>query len=210
MVVLLVALTFGLCFFIDRLTTPKPKTSNSIWIQPDQAFQKTLGIESKIDGYRVRSDVLFHIGHMWVKPEGKNRARIGLDDFACQLNAPIKTIAGINHDQLRQGAPCLCIHTQTHTIDILSPIGGKIIATNEVIFQNPNIIMADPFLAWLFIVENKYLPTELNNLIQGKWVFVWSKQEATQLRLRNRMGLHIDDAFLNTFFGHEAISCSDH
>jgi glycine cleavage system H lipoate-binding protein len=210
MVVLLVALTFVICFLIDRLANQKPNIPHSIWIQPDQAFQKTLGVEYRVDGYRIRSNVYFHTGHMWVKPEGPHRARIGLDDFACQLNAPIHTITRTHEHQLRQGAPCLRIHTHAHTIDLLAPIGGKIIATNETVFQNPNQMTTDPFGAWLFVVENKHLPTEQNNLIQGEWVFVWVEQEAAQLRQSYRMGLHINDAFLNTFFGHEAASCSGH
>lgn len=210
MVVLLVALTFGLCFLIDRLTNPKPKISNPKWIQPDQAFQKTLGDEHHIAGYRLRTGVLFHPGHMWVKQEGRDRARIGLDDFICQLNTPIKTISCPAHHTLIQGAPCLRLQTHTHTIDILAPIGGEIIAINNTCFQHPTQILTDPFEAWLLIVENKHLLTERNNLIQGEWIFVWHKQEGAQLHLRKRMGLPIDNAFLNTFFGREAVPCSGH
>ena len=210
MVVLLVALTFGLCFLIDRLTNPKPNISNAKWIQPDPAFQKTLGEEYRIAEYRLRTGVFLHPGHMWVKQEGRERARIGLDDFICQLNTPIKTISCLAHNTLIQGAPCLNLQTPTYTIDILAPIGGKIIATNNTYFQNPNQIVTDPFLAWLFIIENKHLPTEQNNLIKGEWIFVWYKQEGAQLHLRKRMGLPIDQAFLNTFFGREAVPCSGH
>jgi len=210
MVVLLVALTFGLCFLIDRLTNPKPNTSHSIWIQPDQAFQKTLGEEHNIAGYRLRTGVFLHPGHMWVKQEKGNRARIGLDDFICKLNTPIKTISCLVQKSLIQGAPCLRLQTQTHTIDILAPIGGTIIATNNTCIQNPNQIVTDPFLAWLWIVENPHLPIERNNLIHGEWIFVWYKQEGAQLNRRKRMGLPVDHAFLNTFFGREAMPCSGH
>lgn len=210
MVVLLVALTFGICLLIDRLTHPKPAPPTSVWIQPDHVFQNTLETEQTVEGYRYYEGVHFHQGHMWVKTEGSFRARIGLDDFVCKHAFPTTALEPLSKHTFRQGAPCLRIYTQTHHIDLLSPIGGKIIATNKVSFQSPSQIAKNPFVTWLFLVENKNMPTEQNNLIRGEWVFIWMKQEASQLRLRQKMGLQIDDVFLSTFFSGQAPPCSGH
>jgi len=137
MVVLLVLLTFGICALIDFLTKQKPILPTPIWIQSDDTFRKTLGFEHRIAGYRIRDGVAFHPGHLWVKPEGVHRARIGIDDFVCRLQAPITKLTCDTSETIVQGAPFLNLYTHQQSVGLLAPIGGKIIASNPVCMQHP-------------------------------------------------------------------------
>lgn len=188
MVVILVALTFVICLIIEKLTHHKTETPKSFWIQSNQAFEKTLGEEQRIEGYRIRTNLHFHPGHMWVKAEGATRARIGIDDFLAQNLSPILSLASpALATQIKQGAPCLTVQAQPVNQQILAPIGGTIIAINEACLTSPQRILNDPYTAWLLIVENEHLTTECNNLIYGEWVFAWFKQEQARLRVQKRM-----------------------
>lgn len=202
MVALLVVLTVVICLLFDWLMRPQnTHQTPPIWIRSNNAFRDALGAELAVEGFRLREGLYFHPGHMWVFAEGPNRVRIGMDDFACQLSNPLSKIELPQIEQvLTQGAPAFRLFHNGQVMNLSAPIGGCVIAVNRAVAQTPQAINRDPFAAWLAIVQSSDLQTELNNLMSGDLVFVWTVHEAVRLRTRKRVGLSPDPDFLHTFF----------
>ncbi len=202
MVVILVIITVALCFIIDWFTKTQPATPKpSIWLRSDTEYQQALSPAFFVEGYRLREGFYFHPGHTWVFCEGPNRARIGIDDFACQLSHPIKQINLLAPDQtLTQGAHAIRLQGHGQMLTLSSPLSGRIIAINSTLWQTPENLNRDPFANWLIIIQTDTLKIQLNNLLSGELIHIWMAHAATRLRIRKHLGLPLDSAFCQGFF----------
>lgn len=202
MVALLVIITGVICLIVDWITKDKhPAQMPTCYLRSNTTYQHTLKPEHTIESFRLREGFYFHPGHTWAFCEGPHRVRIGIDDFACQLLAPIThiTLPESGHT-FAQGMATLRVHRPHHDVILPIPIGGQIIARNMPLCHTPNKLTEDPFGHWLLIVQTDTLQTQLANLLSNDLIFVWMTHEATRLRIRKRLDLPLDTEFYQAFF----------
>ena len=91
--------------------------------------------------------------HEWVRVEG-NEAYIGITEFAqSQLGDIVYVeLPEVSSSVDKDEAVCAVESVKT-AADIISPVSGTIIAVNEELEDQPEMINEDPYSAWIIQVE---------------------------------------------------------
>lgn len=131
--------------------------------------------------------IYFHQGHSWAIPEQGGLVRVGIDDFAQKL---VGRIEGLElpavGQKLRQGDRAWSLKVGEKSIDMLSPVEGRIVAVNERLLSRPEELGQDPYgSGWLLKVEVPQLSVNLRNLLSGDLARSWL--EGARERLFARM-----------------------
>lgn len=144
-----------------RLITPSTKESGS-----QQEFN-------------VPAGVFISPNHTWVDVEMNGTARVGIDDFVRKI---IRSIDAVELPRLNKkvskGEPLFSIRHNSHTIDISSPISGKVTLLNTEHAEHPEWIASKPFeLSWMCCIDPSNLSEELRGLKIGADTINWYKSE---------------------------------
>ncbi len=119
--------------------------------------------------------IYYHQGHSWAMPEGDNVVKVGIDDFAQKLVGKVKAVevpkVGAT---LNQGGRGWTLKVDSKSIDMLSPVGGKVLAVNKDIINAPEKINDDPYgEGWLAKVEVPNPSENTSNLLSGQLAQRW-------------------------------------
>ncbi len=104
--------------------------------------------------FRVPERLLFSDAGVWVSAEG-SRARLGLSDFAQQVNGDIAfaNIAACG-TELEAGDEFGSIETVKVNLSLLSPVKGRLVEINALLRDAPEAINQDPYgRGWMVIIE---------------------------------------------------------
>ncbi len=139
-------------------------------------------------GFEIPKDFCFHPGHTWVRDEGRQNGRIGMDALATKILGKIDRIevAGLNR-WVRQGQKLMTITREGQTIDLLSPVEGVITSVNHEVVKDPSLVLSDPYnKGWVCVVKSPEMTTNLKNLVRGPLIGPWlhnSVQRMNNLRM---------------------------
>lgn len=103
----------------------------------------------------IPSHLKYTESHEWVDADESGNARIGISDHAQQaLGDLVYVELPIVGDELGQGDPCAVVESVKAASDIYTPVSGKIVAINEALDSDPEVINSDPYGdGWLFELE---------------------------------------------------------
>jgi len=135
--------------------------------------------------------VYYHQGHSWAIPEGGDVVKVGIDDFAQKLVGKIDAIKVPRvGSQVTQGEKAWSLQVGPKTIDMLSPVDGKILEINENLLRSPEGISKDPYgQSWLMKVETPKISANLKNLLSGGLAGKW--MEGVRENLLARMNYNL-------------------
>ena len=127
--------------------------------------------------FRLPEEIYYHLGHSWAAPEGKNLVKVGVDDFAQKLVGKINAIQvpGIG-STINQGDKGWTLEVDSKTIDMLSPVDGKVVAINEKIVNSPENINKFPYVNWLMKVESPRFSVNKKQLVSGTLAKKWMEE----------------------------------
>ncbi|MBN1570922.1 MAG: glycine cleavage system protein H [Acidobacteria bacterium] len=130
--------------------------------------------------FRLAEGFFYHQGHSWAVPEEQNVVRVGIDDFTQQLLGQLRAInlpkIGVH---VKQGRKEWKLWVDSKAIDILSPVGGHIVAINNEAIRNPSLINNDPYgSGWLVKVKVANVSNDLVNLLSGDRALAWMRESA--------------------------------
>ena len=93
--------------------------------------------------------------HEWVDADDNSNARIGISDHAQDaLGEMVFVELPAVGDKLSQGDACAVVESVKAASDIHTPVSGTVIAINEALDADPDIINSDPYNdGWLFDLE---------------------------------------------------------
>ena len=119
--------------------------------------------------------VYYHQGHSWAMPEGDDVVKVGIDDFAQKLVGKIDAIKIPQvGSQVTQGEKAWSLQVGPKTVDMLSPVDGKVLEINENLLRSPEAINKDPYgQSWLMKVETPKISANLKNLLSGGLAGKW-------------------------------------
>jgi glycine cleavage system H lipoate-binding protein len=156
-------------------------------------------------GFEVASDMYYHEGHTWAKPEYGGRVRIGLDDFAQKLIGKLsKIVTPDTGHEVKQGDVAFEVQRDGETAQVLSPVDGIVTRINHRLLDHPELINESPYeTGWLFVVEPTKLRKNLKALYYGEEAerFIGEERERLfseahdDLRMAADGGESIDDIF---------------
>ncbi len=104
--------------------------------------------------FKVPEALLFSDEGIWVAVEG-SRARLGISDFAQQVNGDI-AFANVEPagSVLQAGDEFGSIETVKVNVGLPSPVAGRIVEVNPLLQDSPEVINQDPYgKGWILILE---------------------------------------------------------
>ncbi|MEW6334399.1 MAG: glycine cleavage system protein H [Thermodesulfobacteriota bacterium] len=144
------------------------------------------------DWFRLPAEgVFFHQGHSWAAPEGGEIVRVGMDDFAQKLLGKIDAVQFPKvGSEVTQGEKGWSLTVGSKSIDMLSPVDGKIVDINEKLLHSPDRIGHDPYGEfWLMKVQTPKMASNLKNLLSGELAGKW--MEGVREKLLSRMNYNL-------------------
>jgi glycine cleavage system H protein len=114
------------------------------------------------------SELYYSQNHEWLRIEADHRYRVGITDHAQSLLGEIifVDLPGLGETFIA-GENCAVTESVKAASDISSPMSGKIVAINEDLESNPELINHDPYGAgWLFVIESTD-DSELHSLLNA-------------------------------------------
>jgi glycine cleavage system H protein len=142
-------------------------------------------LEATVDKFtfRVPASLLFNDAGVWVARDG-TRARLGISDFVQQINGDI-AFANVRPPgaELSIGDEFASIETVKATLELPSPVAGKIIEINPKLQASPELINQDPYGAgWMAVIHLKDTPEVVTGLIDAlRYLDLIKTQAETEL-----------------------------
>jgi glycine cleavage system H protein len=135
--------------------------------------------------------IYYHQGHSWAMPESGDMVTVGMDDFAQKLVGKIDAIKLPQvGSQVAQGEKAWSLLVGSKSIDMLSPVDGKIMDINEKLLNSPESISKDPYgQSWLMKVQAPKISANLKNLLSGGLARKW--MEGVRENLFARMNYNL-------------------
>ena len=129
--------------------------------------------------FNVPAGIFISRNHTWVNVEMNGIARVGIDDFVRKI---IKTIDKVElpklNKEVKKGELLFSIKHNSHAIDIVSPISGKVTLVNAEHVEHPDLIALSPFeLSWMCCIDPSNLAEELRSLKIGADTINWYRDE---------------------------------
>ena len=129
--------------------------------------------------FNVPAGIFISRNHTWVNVEMNGIARVGIDDFVRKI---IKTIDKVElpkvNKEVKKGELLFSIKHNSHAIDIVSPISGKVTLVNAEHVEHPDLIALSPFeLSWMCCIDPSNLAEELRSLKIGADTVNWYREE---------------------------------
>ena len=138
---------------------------------------------SLVDWFKLKESYYYHQGHSWLYQDKKGIIRIGIDDFAQKLvGKPQKINLPAIGTKLHQGEVGMQVQIEGKNIEFLSPVDGEVIALNQGLIQQPDLINQDPYeKGWFMEVKSDTLRANLKNLLRGTVAKAWIEETVDKL-----------------------------
>ena len=116
----------------------------------------------------IPTELKYTVTHEWVRDEGDGIFSVGLTDPAQDLLGTIVNVdLPTEGDSLNAGEDCAVLESRKTTNDIFMPLSGEIVAINEDLESQPELINSDPYgEGWLFQIKISD-PNEINDLLDA-------------------------------------------
>ena len=129
--------------------------------------------------FKVATDCLYNVDGVWARANG-TRVTVGVSDFFQQHNGDVAFAevwaAGRS---VAVGDEFATIETIKADVELSSPVTGKIVASNDKLVLEAEIINQEPYGAgWLAVIEAADWPTERANLMTPEAYFEHMKAQA--------------------------------
>ena len=102
---------------------------------------------------QIPGDLRYSADHEWVRIEG-NRYRVGITDYAQDALGDVVFVqlpdVGVN---VTSGQSISEVESTKSVSDIYAPVAGRIVEVNDALATAPELLNADPYGAWLFVIE---------------------------------------------------------
>ncbi len=181
MVVLLVILTFCVMLLIDHLLFRQPVMIEEGTARP---AKRPRLVASIVAGFEVPDNLRYHPGHTWAVSETPDLVRVGIDDLAAKVAGKLAGISIPERGQwIRQGQKIIALHHDGREVDLVSPIEGEVVGTNDAALQDLELARKDPYGdGWLLKVHAPAADENFRNLLGGALARRWMDDAAAKLR----------------------------
>jgi glycine cleavage system H lipoate-binding protein len=147
--------------------------------------------------FHLEEGRFYHQGHTWALPQEDEVVRVGVDDFAQKLVGKVGSIElpriGAS---LKQGDTGWALHVAAQDVAMLSPVSGEVLAVNEEVVKDPQLLSEDPYgKGWLLAVRIADMRSDLRNLLSGRLAGAWMREtvDALRERMAGQLGMVMQD-----------------
>jgi glycine cleavage system H protein len=100
------------------------------------------------------ADLKYAPSHEWAHLENDQIVRVGITDFAQQ---ELGDLVFIELPELgrkvTQNEQCAVVESVKTASDLFSPVSGEVVAVNESVVDEPELVNNDAFGTWLFCIK---------------------------------------------------------
>ena len=117
--------------------------------------------------YKVLDELKYAKTHEWVLLDGVE-AIVGITDFAQASLGTVVYVEGYEvGEHVDQGAECGAVESVKAASDIMAPMSGTIVAINDAVINDPELLNKDPYANWILKIriDNE---DEINNLLDAE------------------------------------------
>jgi glycine cleavage system H lipoate-binding protein len=138
---------------------------------------------NKVAGFMLADDYYYHKGHSWARIEHGGFVRLGVDDFAWRLLGPTDISLPKIGAKLKPNETGWSIKRGEMTAEVLSPMSGIVMATNQTALREPNLSKKDPYgKGWLVVIDPvSGLRNKTRNLLFEQKAVSWLNAEVKSL-----------------------------
>jgi glycine cleavage system H protein len=106
--------------------------------------------------------------HEWASPEGQNRVRVGITDYAQDaLGDVVYVDLPMEGTEVQAGEPFGEVESTKSVSDIFSPVSGRVVDRNAALSETPELVNRDPYgHGWMVLVETGE-PSQLDALMDA-------------------------------------------
>ena len=140
-----------------------------------------------IEGINVPDELYYQPeDHLWVRVEGAQRVRVGVDDLAQRSAGKVNAVrlkpAGRS---IAKGKPFGTMEAGKYVGPLKAPVAGMVVEINAEVMNQPGLLNSDPYgQGWLILVEAEDAARDLAELIHGDAVAAWLEQTIADWRKR--------------------------
>jgi glycine cleavage system H lipoate-binding protein len=129
------------------------------------------------DGY------YYHKGHTWARIEHGGFVRLGVDDFAWRLLGPTDISLPKIGTKLKPNQTGWSIKREEMTAEVLSPMSGVVMTTNQNALKQPGLAKKDPYgQGWLVVIDpGSGLKNKTRSLLFEQKAVAWLNAEVKKL-----------------------------
>ncbi len=139
--------------------------------------------KTKVEGYSLPIDLNYHKGHTWMRREGEDLLKVGLDDFAQQLVGEIKEVKLPQvGEKVDSGEPGFKVRTRFGIAKLRAPISGEVVQVNTRLAKEPTLANSDPYgSGWVLAIKPSEPDAELSQLLEGEEARNWLREEVKKI-----------------------------
>ena len=121
--------------------------------------------------------LLYSESHEWVKVEGEI-ALIGITDFAQNALGDLSYVDMPEvDDEVSQGEEFGAVESVKAASDLIAPVSGEVVETNEALVDNPRLVNDDCMANWIIKITLSD-PSELDSLMDEDAYKAFCESEA--------------------------------
>jgi glycine cleavage system H protein len=177
------------------------------WKGVQRLSERASGL-GRVGHLRWRRGNYYSRGHLWLRPRGGARVRIGIDDVAQRVLPEIDAVTlSATGTAVRKGDVLARIHCFSGTVPLRSPVEGVVAAVNGAVRRTPSLLHADPYRqAWL--VDVRADGSDHQSLPYGMRARAWLAGEDERLTefLEHQLGIAAADGGELTVPPHRLLS----
>lgn len=111
-------------------------------------------------------DLKYRESHEWAKLEDDDHVRMGISDFAQDALGDVVyvEVPEVGSD-VTAGEPCAEVESTKSVSDVNAPVSGTVVAINEALDTNPELVNTDPYGDGWFALIKATDVSQLENLL---------------------------------------------
>jgi len=164
-------------------------------------IQNALGILSA-NILRIPQGLFYSKNHTWTHLEKSGAANVGLDDLLQHLTGEVKFSNLKNPGEIINKGDLLAqIEQNSKLLKIFSPISGKILKTNLMLNESPEMLNEDPYeKGWIYKIKPSNWIAETNSYLLAENATNWATKELERFKdfLMVSMGKHSSELSMLT------------
>ncbi|MCX6306836.1 MAG: glycine cleavage system protein H [Bacteroidetes bacterium] len=152
-------------------------------VKISRQIQKALGVLSdKI--LRIPQGLFYSRNHTWMFMEQSGSAKVGLDDLLLHITGEVK-FSSLKKpgDMISKGDLLTEICQDGKLLQLFSPVSGKIMDTNSMLNERPEILNEDPYgKGWIYKIKPSNWLAEAKSCYFAEEATNWSAKELERFK----------------------------
>ncbi len=136
-----------------------------------------------VKGYEIPEGLYYTKDHAWLKVEGGNKVRVGLNDFAQKLAGKISYVKVPRvGKEVTHGKVLFSLQAKKWTGKIMVPLAGMIVEANRDLLRRPGLLNQDCYgKGWVAVIKAANLAQDLARHLTGEAAHRWIRKEVARV-----------------------------